>query len=236
MQPQKVVLLVWDIMGQPSFREVLREAYFYGAEGALAVCDVTSKESLGELRYWVKAMTATTGKIPIVFLGNKCDLREETRMQYPGPRSLREEARFARRSSHPPRRDTMSSRRSARSSRSSWRTGSRTGGGLSILPRPAHALAMARTMVARCADAVFYNGRIYTLDPSVPTARAVAVMGGRIVAVGDDATVRGSDPQGGAKYDLGGKAVVPGFIDAHTHFIQMGVDCLSVDLRSTRTR
>ncbi len=80
--PQKIVLLVWDIMGQPSFREVLREAYFYGAEGALAVCDVTSKESLGELRYWVKAMSATTGKIPIVFLGNKCDLREETRVPY----------------------------------------------------------------------------------------------------------------------------------------------------------
>jgi small GTP-binding protein len=80
--PQKIMLLVWDIMGQPSFREVLREAYFYGAEGALAVCDVTSKESLGELRYWVKAMSATTGKIPIVFLGNKCDLREETRVPY----------------------------------------------------------------------------------------------------------------------------------------------------------
>jgi len=80
--PLKVVLLVWDIMGQPSFREVLREAYFYGAEGAIAVCDVTSKESLGELRYWVKAMTATTGKIPIVFLGNKCDLKEETRIPF----------------------------------------------------------------------------------------------------------------------------------------------------------
>jgi len=67
-------------MGQPSFREVLREAYFYGVEGAMAVCDVTSKESLGELRYWIKAMTSTTGKVPIVFLGNKCDLKEETRI------------------------------------------------------------------------------------------------------------------------------------------------------------
>ena len=80
--PQKVILLIWDIMGQPSFREVLREAYFYGVEGALAVCDVTSKESLGELRYWIKAMTSTTGKVPIVFLGNKCDLRDETRVPY----------------------------------------------------------------------------------------------------------------------------------------------------------
>jgi small GTP-binding protein len=80
--PQTVILLIWDIMGQPSFREVLREAYFYGVEGALAVCDVTSKESLGELRYWIKAMTSTTGKVPIVFLGNKCDLRDETRVPY----------------------------------------------------------------------------------------------------------------------------------------------------------
>lgn len=80
--PQRVILLVWDIMGQPSFREVLREAYFYGVEGSLAVCDVTSKESLGELRYWIKAMTSTTGKVPIVFLGNKCDLREETRVPF----------------------------------------------------------------------------------------------------------------------------------------------------------
>lgn len=75
-----VTLLIWDIMGQPSFREVLREAYFYGAHGAIAVCDVTSKESLTELRYWIKAMSATTGRIPIVFLGNKCDLKDEARV------------------------------------------------------------------------------------------------------------------------------------------------------------
>lgn len=79
-ETQKIVLLIWDIMGQPSFREVLREAYFYGAEGALAVCDLTSKESLGELRYWVKAMTSTTGEIPIVFLGNKYDLKDDVRI------------------------------------------------------------------------------------------------------------------------------------------------------------
>ena len=77
---ENVTLLVWDIMGQPSFREVLREAYFYGAQGAIAVCDVTSKESLNELRYWIKAMTATTGRVPIVFLGNKSDLKDETRV------------------------------------------------------------------------------------------------------------------------------------------------------------
>jgi len=78
--PERIVLLVWDIMGQPSFREVLREAYFYGAQGAIAVCDITSKESLNELRYWVKAMTSTTGEVPVVFLGNKCDLKDDMRV------------------------------------------------------------------------------------------------------------------------------------------------------------
>jgi small GTP-binding protein len=77
---ESVTLLIWDIMGQPSFREVLREAYFYGAQGAIAVCDVTSKESLTELRYWIKAMSATTGRVPIVFLGNKSDLKDEARV------------------------------------------------------------------------------------------------------------------------------------------------------------
>jgi len=77
---EDITLLIWDIMGQPSFREVLREAYFYGAQGAIAVCDVTSKESLTELRYWIKAMSATTGRVPIVFLGNKCDLKDEARV------------------------------------------------------------------------------------------------------------------------------------------------------------
>jgi small GTP-binding protein len=80
-EKHRIVLLIWDIMGQPSFREVLREAYFYGAEGALAVCDVTSKESLGELRYWMKAMTSTTGEVPVVFLGNKCDLKDDMRVK-----------------------------------------------------------------------------------------------------------------------------------------------------------
>jgi len=75
-----VTLLIWDIMGQPSFREVLREAYFYGAQGGVAVCDVTNRETLNELRYWIKAMTSTTGPVPLVFLGNKVDLTDRLRV------------------------------------------------------------------------------------------------------------------------------------------------------------
>ena len=73
----KVMMLVWDIMGQKGFRELLREAYFFGADGAIAVCDMTNKETLEELRYWIKALTDVAGDVPIVFAGNKADLENE---------------------------------------------------------------------------------------------------------------------------------------------------------------
>jgi len=77
LEEETAVLLIWDIMGQPSFREILREAYFYGAQGALCVCNTTSRDSFNELRYWIKAMTATAGPVPMVMLGNKSDLKEK---------------------------------------------------------------------------------------------------------------------------------------------------------------
>jgi predicted amidohydrolase YtcJ len=89
-------------------------------------------------------------------------------------------------------------------------------------------------MKFRSCDAIFYNGRIVTLSEN-KVVRAVAVSDGRIVAAGTDAKVKDAAPRGCDKYDLGGKLVLPGFIDAHTHFIQMGVDALSVDLSSSRS-
>ena len=89
------------------------------------------------------------------------------------------------------------------------------------------------SVVARRADAVFYNGNIYTLDRDIGAVRAVAVSGGRVIAVGSDSEIKGSAPRGCDKYDLGGKVVVPGFIDSHTHFVNMGVDMMNVDLMST---
>ena len=73
----RVMMLIWDIMGQKGFRELLREAYFFGAHGAIAVCDLTNKETLEELRYWIKALTDVAGDVPIVFAGNKADLQSE---------------------------------------------------------------------------------------------------------------------------------------------------------------
>ena len=78
-------------------------------------------------------------------------------------------------------------------------------------------------MKARCADAVFYNGRIYTMGQERRSARAIAVSDGKIVGVGGDDDVKRVAPRGCRKLDLGGKVVLPGFIDCHTHLDRKSV-------------
>jgi small GTP-binding protein len=70
-------LMIWDIMGQPGFREMLKDAYFFDAKGILAVADLTRKDSLEDLKNWIKAVEGVAGKIPIVVAVNKADLTAE---------------------------------------------------------------------------------------------------------------------------------------------------------------
>ncbi len=70
-------MTIWDIMGEKGFRELLKEAYFHGAQGILAVCDITRKDTLGELHDWIAAVHKVTGQIPIQFLANKADLEKQ---------------------------------------------------------------------------------------------------------------------------------------------------------------
>ncbi len=72
-----VRMAVWDMMGWSTLRELLKEAYFSGARGILAVCDVTRKDTLSELHEWVAAVHKVTGDIPVHVLANKADLVDE---------------------------------------------------------------------------------------------------------------------------------------------------------------
>jgi predicted amidohydrolase YtcJ len=82
---------------------------------------------------------------------------------------------------------------------------------------------------------ILYNGNIHTVDSSQPHAQAVAIAADRFLAVGSDRDIGALASARTRKVDLGGKTVVPGFIDAHTHVANSGlrhlreVDC---DLRS----
>ena len=72
--PVQVVLTVWDIMGEPTFRDLLKDAYFAEVQGALAVADLTRPETVEALPDWISAVESVSGKVPVVILGNKSDL------------------------------------------------------------------------------------------------------------------------------------------------------------------
>lgn len=72
------------------------------------------------------------------------------------------------------------------------------------------------------ADAIFYNGNVYTLDSSFSKKQAFAVKDGRILEVGSTADILEISSKD--KIDLKGKFVYPGLNDAHCHFYGYGVD------------
>ena len=96
------------------------------------------------------------------------------------------------------------------------------------------ALLVAIGLVAACrpgprADVVIY-GPVWTGDPAHPSARAVAIRGDTIAAVGDSQTVAAMvGPE--TRVDHAPGLVMPGFIDDHVHFLQGGVQLTSVELR-----
>lgn len=79
------------------------------------------------------------------------------------------------------------------------------------------------------------NARIWTGDPRRPWADGLLTDGERIALVGSSAEVRKATPPGTRVVDGGGRFVVPGFIDAHVHFIVGGFRLASVQLRDART-
>jgi predicted amidohydrolase YtcJ len=85
------------------------------------------------------------------------------------------------------------------------------------------------------ADLAFVNGAVYTVDAARSRARAVAVRGGRIVAVGTDDDVREHLGPRTEVVDLAGRMLLPGFQDAHVHPPSGGLDMLRCDLNDRYT-
>ncbi len=75
---------------------------------------------------------------------------------------------------------------------------------------------------------LFRGGNIYTADPAGSFAQAVAVADARILAVGDDDEIMAAFPEA-TETRLDGRTVVPGFIDAHNHYLATGEGMASVD-------
>jgi hypothetical protein len=79
---------------------------------------------------------------------------------------------------------------------------------------------------------VLHNARVYTVDPARPTATAFAVRDGRFHTVGPDPAVIEAHPDA-RRIDAGGRTVVPGFVDAHAHLLELGLSLRRADLTGT---
>jgi predicted amidohydrolase YtcJ len=82
-------------------------------------------------------------------------------------------------------------------------------------------LTATRMVVAAPADRIIRGGTIVTVNPAQPAAEAVAIAEGRIVAVGNEPDVMKYKGEATEVIDLGGRTLVPGFVDGHSHFFSL---------------
>ncbi|MEI8406463.1 MULTISPECIES: amidohydrolase [unclassified Kribbella] len=98
----------------------------------------------------------------------------------------------------------------------SWRSGIVLVGCTAILLLPLSATSPVPP------DVIYHNAVVLTMDDGRPRAEAVAVRARRILTVGDDAEVLSLRRSSTRVVDLGGRALLPGFIDSHAHWIGDG--------------
>jgi predicted amidohydrolase YtcJ len=82
------------------------------------------------------------------------------------------------------------------------------------------------------ADAIFYNGKVVTVDERFSVAQAFAVREGKIMAVGSNREILDLAGAKSRRLDLKGKTVLPGFIDTHAHLFIYAVENWPSDLES----
>jgi hypothetical protein len=85
-------------------------------------------------------------------------------------------------------------------------------------------------------DRILVSARIRTLNPAQPEAMALAIWRDRIVAVGDDDTIRALAGSGTQIDNAGGCPVIPGLIDAHIHWEGVARGLTSVDVFEVPTK
>jgi predicted amidohydrolase YtcJ len=85
------------------------------------------------------------------------------------------------------------------------------------------------------ADTVFLNAKVYTVNQEQPWAEAVAIEGDTIVYVGDNAGAKAFVGKATEQHDVGGKLMLPGFIDTHVHPLSGGEFARALSLQTGGT-
>ncbi|KAJ8533612.1 hypothetical protein K7X08_006936 [Anisodus acutangulus] len=107
---------------------------------------------------------------------------------------------------------------------------------LSLLNNNVADLLNWRSLSEEVADLVVTNGTIYTSDEILPFADSMAIRNGRIVRVGHYSSIKELTRTWTKELNLGGKIVVPGFIDSHVHLIPGGLQMARVELHGVNSK
>ena len=99
-----------------------------------------------------------------------------------------------------------------------------------ILTFVATLLPFSSAVSQEIADTIYTGGPIVTMNDDRPTAEAVAVKDGRILAVGALEELAANRGDSTELYDLDGRAMLPGFVDSHGHVVMGGLQALSANL------
>lgn len=86
----------------------------------------------------------------------------------------------------------------------------------------------------QAADLLVYNAKVYTVNPDFQTSEAFVVKDGKFLETGTADALK-DKYKAKENLDVGGKAVFPGFIDAHAHFFGLGLQQQKVDLTGTKS-
>ncbi|NLW81568.1 MAG: amidohydrolase family protein, partial [Desulfovibrionales bacterium] len=81
----------------------------------------------------------------------------------------------------------------------------------------------ASAQAAKAQTQVYYNGDIQTVDAKMTEVEALAVKDGKILATGSLKNVEAAAGAEAVKFDLEGNTLLPGFYDAHSHFLSTAV-------------
>ena len=85
------------------------------------------------------------------------------------------------------------------------------------------------------ANLILINGRVWTENEKAPWAEAVAIKENKILAVGKNSQIKKLASKNSQMIDLGGRLLIPGFNDAHTHFLGGSLDLTEVSLTGARS-
>ena len=91
-------------------------------------------------------------------------------------------------------------------------------------------------LLAHEPDLILYNAAIYTVEPDLPWASAVAIRSRTIVAVGESAEVLSLAGPRTETIDTQSRLVLPGLCDAHIHFLNWSLALDEVDLATARSK